>query len=53
MDLPVNDDELSTIIGSLPESELRERLTLVAQVRNENPGGPFKRVLREEHGMVI
>jgi|TARA_B100001939_G_C16913527_1_gene605773 hypothetical protein len=53
MDLPINDLELSSIIESLPSSNLRRKLQLVQEVRDEYPNGPYKKILREEHGMVI
>ena len=53
MELPINDSELSEILAVLPDSPVRERLSLIAQVREENPGGPWKKILREKHGMVI
>jgi hypothetical protein len=32
---------------------LYEKLQLVKDVRDANPGGPYKKILREKHGMVI
>lgn len=56
MDLPINDAELETIVFWLSfteNSELYEKLKLVKSVREEHPNGPYKKILREEHGMVI
>ncbi len=61
MDLPLNDTELDTIVTQLWKSrksevacnDLYEKLKLVKEVRDANPDGPYKRILREEHGMVI
>ena len=63
MDLPINDEELSVIVRQLWKSRkssgepqvnpLYEKLKLVKEVRDANPDGPYKRILREEHGMVI
>ncbi len=61
MDLPLNDKELDTIVTQLWKSrksevacnDLYEKLKLVKEVRDANPDGPYKRILREEHGMVI
>ncbi len=25
----------------------------IKDLRNENPGGPYKKILRESHGMII
>ena len=33
--------------------ELHKKLKLVKEVRDENPDGPYKKILREKHGMVI
>ncbi len=57
MDLPINDEELARLVWwtehMMGEEELHKRLKLVKEVRDSNPGGPYKRILREEHGMVI
>lgn len=56
MDLPINDKELSTIVKSLTlggSSSLYQKLKLVKEVREENPDGPYKKILREKYGMVI
>tara|TARA_B100000945_G_C20217724_1_gene519111 strand:- start:196 stop:381 length:186 start_codon:yes stop_codon:yes gene_type:complete len=61
MDLPINDDELSYIVTALWRcrksedrcNDLYAKLNLVKEVRDENPDGPYKKILREQHGMVI
>ena len=63
MELPINDKEFTYIVTALwkcrknvgePECEkLYEKLKLVKEVRETNPGGPYKKILREQHGMVI
>jgi len=63
MDLPIDDKELEIVVRQLwksrkstgePEvSPLYEKLKLVKEVRDANPDGPYKKILREEHGMVI
>ena len=56
MDLPIDDKELATIVKSLTlggSSSLYQKLKLVKEVREENPDGPYKKILREQHGMVI
>ena len=56
MDLPVNDKELATIIRALTlggDTALYQQLTLVKETREENPGGPYKKILRDSYGMVI
>ena len=59
MDLPINDKELDMIVWMLEHvsgdaaEELHKKLKLVKEVRDENPDGPYKKILREKHGMVI
>ena len=53
MDLPINDYELKVIIEELERAgrwELRDRLLLVEQLMKE--GKPYKKILREEYGLV-
>ena len=57
MELPISDEELGRLVWWTEhmhgEEELHERLKLVKEVRDENPDGPYKKILREKHGMVI
>ena len=60
MDLPIDDKELEVIVTQLWNSRSEKncgdvygKLKLVKEVRDENPGGPYKKILREQHGMVI
>ena len=56
MDLPIDDKELSTIVSALHlggDTALFQKLKLVKETREENPGGPYKKILRETYGMVI
>ena len=56
MDLPINDQELDTIVRAMTlggATALYQKLKLVKETRDENPGGPYKKILRESHGMVI
>ena len=59
MDLPIDDKELDMIVWILEHvsgdgaEELHKKLKLVKEVRDENPDGPYKKILREKHGMVI
>ena len=56
MDLPVNDQELATIISAMHlggDTALYQKLKLVKETRDANPGGSDKKILRETHGMVI
>ena len=59
MDLPIDDKVLdllvwmSEYVSGNGAEELHEKLKLVKEVRDKNPGGPYKKILREKHGMVI
>ena len=56
MELPINDKDLSTIVNALAlggDARLYHLLKEVKQVREENPGGPYKKILREEKCMTI
>ena len=56
MDLPINDKELATIVSAMHlgvDTALFQKLKLVKETREQNPGGPYKKILRESHGMVI
>ena len=53
MDLPINDEELNTIVKSLTlggNVTLYQKLKLVKELREQ--GLPYKKILREEYGMV-
>jgi hypothetical protein len=56
MDLPINDEELSTIVSALRlggDAALYQKLKIIKEVREENPGGPYKKIIREQFGFVI
>ena len=56
MELPINDKDLDTIVKALSlggDARLYHLLKDVKEVRDLNPGGPYKKILREEKGMVI
>ena len=56
MDLPINDEDLATIVKALAlggDARLYHLLKEVKQVRDENPDGPYKRILREQKGISI
>ena len=61
MDLPIDDKEFGYIVTALWKcrksedscEKIYEKLKLVKEVRDSNPGGPYKKILREQHGMVI
>ena len=56
MDLPIDDRELATIISAMHlggDTALYQKLKLIKETRDANPGGPYKKILREERGMTI
>ena len=53
MDLPINDDELNTIISAMTmggDTALYQKLKLVKELREQNL--PYKKILREQYGMI-
>jgi hypothetical protein len=53
MDLPINDEELNTIISALTlggNSALYQKLKLVKELREQNL--PYKKILREQYGIA-
>jgi len=53
MDLPINDNELETIVKSLTlggDTALYQKLKLVQELREQ--GKPYKKILREQYGMA-
>jgi len=56
MELPINDNDLETIVNALSlggDARLYHLLKEVKDVRDNNPGGPYKKILREEKGISI
>ena len=56
MDLPINDKDLATIVNALAlggDARLYHLLKEVKDVRDNNPDGPYKKILREEKGISI
>ena len=55
MDLPIDDKDLSTIVNALAlggDARLYHLLKEVKKVRDDNPDGPYKKILRDK-GYVI
>jgi len=53
MDLPIDDKELATIISAMHlggDVALYQKLKLVQELREQ--GLPYKKILREQYGMV-
>ena len=66
MDLPIDNRELGILVRmtekmagdglgkrNIDAEKLYNKLRLVKEVMVKNPGGPYKKILREKHGMVI
>ena len=56
MDLPITDKDLETIVNALSlggDARLYHLLKEIKEVRDLYPNGPYKKILRESHGMVI
>ena len=55
MELPINEQDLDTIVNALAlggDARLYHLLKEVKKVRDDNPDGPYKRILRDK-GIVI
>ena len=63
MDLPINKEEFDEIVDALCSehwdfqkrefrNELYLKMKLVKKIMDENPDGPYKKILREKHGMI-
>ena len=53
MDLPINDEELNTIISAMRlggDAALYQKLKLIKDLKEQ--GLPYKKILREQYGMV-
>ena len=56
MELPIHDQDLDTIVNALAlggDARLYHLLKEVKDVRDNNPDGPYKKILREEKGIII
>ena len=56
MELPINDNDLETIVNALSlvgDARLYHLLKEVKEVRDNNPDGPYKKILREEKNISI
>ena len=63
MDLPINKEEFDEIVDALCSehwdwnkrefrSNLYQKMKTVQEVMDKYPEGPYKKILREEYGMV-
>ena len=56
MDLPINDKELATIVSAMRlggDPALYQKLKDIKDIRDANPGGPYKKIAREQFGFVM
>ena len=56
MELPIDQKDLKTIVNALAlggDTRLYHLLKEVKQVRELNPDGPYKKILREQKGISI
>ena len=56
MELPINDKELNTVVNALRlggDTALYQKLVHIKDIRADNPGGPYKKIAREQFGYVI
>ena len=56
MELPIDDNELNTIVSALRlggDAALYQKLKIIKEIREENPGGSYKKIAREQFGFVI
>jgi len=56
MDLPITDKELATIVSALRlggDTSLYQKLNTIKEIRDANPGGPYKKIAREQFGFVL
>ena len=56
MDLPINDKELATIVSALRlggDAALYQKMNKIKEIRDANPGGPYKKIARDQFGFVL
>ena len=56
MDLPINDKELATIVSALRlggDAALYQKLVKIKEIRDANPGGPYKQIARDQFGFTL
>ena len=56
MELPIDQNDLKIIVNALAlggDARLYHLLKEVKDVRDNNPDGPYKKILREEKGISI
>ena len=66
MDLPIDDKELTILVRitekmagdglgkrNVDAERIYNKLRLVKEIMDKHPDGPYKKILREQHNMVI
>ena len=56
MELPIDDKELATIVSALRlggDAALYQKLVKIKEIRDANPGGPYKKIAREQFGFIL
>ena len=56
MELPINDKELATIVSALRlggDAALYQKLYNIKSIREQYPGGAYKKIAREQFGFVL
>ena len=56
MDLPINDKELATIVSALRlggDAALYQKINRIKEIRDDNPGGPYKKIDHDQFGFVL
>lgn len=56
MELPINDKELATIISALRlggDAALYQKLNTIKEIREDYPGGSYKKIVLEKFGFVL
>ena len=56
MELPINDKELTIIVSALRlggDVALYQKLKLMLDIREQYPGSAYKKIAREQFGIVI
>ena len=56
MELPINDKELNTIVSALRlggDAALYQKMKSIKDIREQHPGGAYKKIAREQFGFVL
>ena len=56
MELPINDKELNTIVSALRlggDAALYQKMKSIKDIREQHPGGAYKKIALEQFGFVL